>query len=990
MDQKLDIFSKKYKYKDKHMLNKMTNNKVVNKVKDKYSKYNKFKQQKVKKVSLISSSEKDITKIENILFIHDEVQDYNKFKTYSNQNTFTIVYNNNSTKEELTEIFQDKLSEISIKRLGLVFHNSGINTGKVFLDNELLFTSDDLTKTDATLYSSNVKCIIELLNNYHIGNIDYLACNTLQQENWKKYYDILEKETNTLVSASNDETGNLQYGGDWILENTNTNIEQIYFNEAIKDYQYTLATSIINTSTTITQSLLEGYTFPVTINGGTIGSPVVITFDENLTIGSNIGTSGYFILGSEYITIEGNDKTVTIEDVSNYPGLIQNGTNSLGASTNITINNIGIISSGNTTLADNGGWLCQSYFGSNISNGTVIIQNCYSNGAISGSQSGGICADSYGGGASGGIFTIQNCYSTGVISGSSSGGICGNGYGTLASGGTFTIQNCYSTGAISGSSSGGICGYAYGVFSSGTFTIQNCYSTGTISGSQSGGICGAFYGGFSSGTFTIQNCYSTGEISGISGGICGLEYGAVASGGTFTVNNCYSLGVIDDSSGGIIGPYSGFDADASTVTIDVNNCYSIGTYNVDNGIFGPDKVIGTQTNCISSNNITWSDSQATSTILVSQPNTWLSFNDNTPWLLLSFNAQIYDPNSLELVYETSGNSNAGLFTPNYQYSIINNPDSKISIASSTGILTFPNTLQVNTYIINVLVGKLNNNIYNSYNYNRFTLTVIQCQKEEQTIVFRSIPATTLITDVVSYITLNKYSSANLPIKYESSNIFVATTTNNTLNVIGAGTSIITASQTGNNCFYPANNVQQTLNAINPAATYQNLYDKNYNQTYNQIYNQIYNQLYNQLYVQLCNAIPDPSCPPLPPPPIKDCYPINYDKLNALTWSNGKFNDLYLNNYNYLYNTLYNTYYDPHYINIYNELYGNLFINLYNELIEDKYDTYTSQDSCSSITLDQNSYVYALYISLKNQLKGQLYTQLYDQLYNQLKNNLPIP
>jgi len=702
----------------------------------------------------------------------------------------------------------------------------------------------------------------------------------------------------------------------------------------------------------------------VTINGGTIGSPVVITFDENLTIGSTIGTSGYFILGSEYITIEGNDKTVTIDNVPNYPGLIQNGLIDLNSGviisagySNISIQNIGVLSSGSTTLAENGGWLCQLFFGITISNGTVII---------------------------------QNCYSTGVID-NNSGGICGTAYGLFSSG-TFTIQNCYSTGTISGSFSGGICGAAYGDNSSGTFTINNCYSTGAISGPACGGICGEAYGIFTTGgTMTIQNCYSTGAISGeIAGGICANLYGLAAQEGTFQVNNCYSLGVIDDSSGGIIGPNSGIDTNTSTVTIDVNNCYSIGTYNVDNGIFGPDKVIGTATNCISSNNNTWSDSQATSTILVSQPNTWLNFNNNTAWLLLSFNAQIYDPNSLELVYETSGNSDAGLFTPNYQYSIINNPDSKISIDPSTGILTFPNTLQVNTYIINVLVGKLNNKIYNSYNYNRFTLTVIQCQKEDQTIIFKSIPATTLITDIVSYITLNKYSSANLPIKYESSNTFVATTTNNTLNVIGEGTSIITASQSGNNCFYPANNVQQTLNAINPAATYQNLYDKNYNQTYNQIYNQIYNQLYNQLYVQLCNAIPDPSCPPLPPPPIKDCYPINYDKLNALTWSNGKFNDLYLNNYNYLYNTLYNTYYDPHYINIYNELYGNLFINLYNELIEDKYDTYTSQDSCSSITLDQNSYVYALYISLKNQLKGQLYTQLYDQLYNQLKNNLPIP
>ena len=150
-------------------------------------------------VSLIVSSEKDISKIEYILLIDDTVHDYSNFVTSSNETTFTIVYNYNSTKEELKTIFQEKISICSIKRLGFVFHDAQLST-KCFLDNELLFSDDDLLQTDGSSYSNNLKCIIELLNTYNIGNIDYLACNTLQYDNWNKYYDIIEKETRTIKS----------------------------------------------------------------------------------------------------------------------------------------------------------------------------------------------------------------------------------------------------------------------------------------------------------------------------------------------------------------------------------------------------------------------------------------------------------------------------------------------------------------------------------------------------------------------------------------------------------------------------------------------------------------------------------------------------------------------------------------------------------------------------------------------------------------------
>ena len=52
------------------------------------------------------------------------------------------------------------------------------------------------------------------------------------------------------------------------------------------------------------------------------------SFTTNITISNTTvgtGTNGYFICGSNYITFEGNNNTLTIDGVTNYPGFIKNG-----------------------------------------------------------------------------------------------------------------------------------------------------------------------------------------------------------------------------------------------------------------------------------------------------------------------------------------------------------------------------------------------------------------------------------------------------------------------------------------------------------------------------------------------------------------------------------------------------------------------------------------------------------------------------------------
>jgi len=327
--------------------------------------------------------------------------------------------------------------------------------------------------------------------------------------------------------------------------------------------------------------------WPVTIANG-INVPtsnITVSFTTNITL-SNI--SNYFICGTGHITFDGSTNIVNISGITNYLGLIQNGTNSTNGFSNITVQNCAIVSSG-STIAQNAGWVCQSYFASNAINN--IIDTCSSNGNMDGIGSGGICG-SYAGNNSGPNtgalqLTIMNCRSSGNINGAIVGGICGSFTGASSNpptndGNQVAITNCSSTGQINGNASGGICGTQPS-----QTTIMNCSSYGQITGQDAGGICGSYAS--TQGLTTILNCSSFGDINGSNaGGICGSNSGTANPPAScqLIIQKCYSVGVINNyGAGGIVGSYFG---SSSNSTCTIINCYSIGDIsgNLTGGIVG--------------------------------------------------------------------------------------------------------------------------------------------------------------------------------------------------------------------------------------------------------------------------------------------------------------------------------------------------------------------------------------------------------------------
>jgi len=88
------------------------------------------------------------------------------------------------------------------------------------------------------------KQIVQLIRDRGIKQIDFLACNTLQYLNWFAYYKRLTQQTGVIIGASNDQTGNLKYGGNWTMESTGQNIELVYFTRSIEYYKYLLDDAI--------------------------------------------------------------------------------------------------------------------------------------------------------------------------------------------------------------------------------------------------------------------------------------------------------------------------------------------------------------------------------------------------------------------------------------------------------------------------------------------------------------------------------------------------------------------------------------------------------------------------------------------------------------------------------------------------------------------------------------------------------------------------
>ncbi len=455
--------------------------------------------------------------------------------------------------------------------------------------------------------------------------------------------------------------------------------------------------STISSSTVLNNTILNSLNWPITISGGTSSNPIIITFSSDITLQ---GAEKYFVIGGGYVIIDGinqNDKfskyKINIQSTTNYPGFVQNGTESIQGFPSVIIKNL-IINSDSSTLALGGGWFAQSYFANGAFANNISDCECYAD------------------------LDNDNC-----------GGIVGS-YGGYSQG-TLLITNCVHMGNVVGNGSGGIVGYGSSsnyipIIALPETIIQNSYHIGPISGNNSGGIFGSFCSGF------CFNCYSIGNITGTgSGGIAGQAFGTDAvktnQSNLSVINFNYMIGNISSNSSGTICGSN------SSNEVQIYNCYLNGT-SVSNSAIGlPGQAI--ISNFYLTNN--WIDLQAKNILqgcpiynsktgkLVNPIGLdWIdtsSQNNSIPWILSSYNKSYYLTEASESIFPGETTTIQGVSGPGISYSIVavgkNNtpyiPEKypTITINSSNGIILTTQNTRHGNYKIYVKYTNSNNSGY---------------------------------------------------------------------------------------------------------------------------------------------------------------------------------------------------------------------------------------------------------------------------------------
>ena len=173
-----------------------------------------------------------------LLLIDSRLKSLETFIQGCNESTYHVVYDIQDSFDELKQKIQN-LGVSSFNNIGFVFEDEG--SFKLFVSYNAFVSFDD-TGVHENLTTQFIK---ELVDTYNIQTLDFLACELLLNPTWKSYFEYLQTQNSTLektlvVRASSNKSGNLQHGGDWILESTNEDISALYFNENIGEWSHLL------------------------------------------------------------------------------------------------------------------------------------------------------------------------------------------------------------------------------------------------------------------------------------------------------------------------------------------------------------------------------------------------------------------------------------------------------------------------------------------------------------------------------------------------------------------------------------------------------------------------------------------------------------------------------------------------------------------------------------------------------------------------------
>ena len=121
------------------------------------------------------------SEIRNVLFADSAIESLSQ---YSNSSTLIVGYDSFSTTSEVLMFLRSWSASSKLSRIGFAFHYyRGDSTP--FMNQQPLFSDSDLLSPAA--YSQNVQFVIDLIREFPLTNVDFLACSTLQSDKWRQY-----------------------------------------------------------------------------------------------------------------------------------------------------------------------------------------------------------------------------------------------------------------------------------------------------------------------------------------------------------------------------------------------------------------------------------------------------------------------------------------------------------------------------------------------------------------------------------------------------------------------------------------------------------------------------------------------------------------------------------------------------------------------------------------------------------------------------------
>jgi alpha-tubulin suppressor-like RCC1 family protein len=291
----------------------------------------------------------------NAILIDNNVREYHNLSAAVGYETLVIVYSYETPKSDILAKLQTNFPNNNIERIAICSHecekrflqnetffdasvvqvpNPNFNNGVQEEGEEQIVEPEFINQDNGFLSNDNTQFIIQLVDQYNVQKLDYLACSSLNYEEWKDYYNFIETNTssNVVIGASDDKTGNIKHGGDWLLENTNENIKSIYFDESIEYYKYLFSTTLYATGYNGFYNLGLGNNTnqnkftPITINipttkkikmvAGGYYDFVIILLDDGTMMGCGRNDDGQLGLGNN--TTQSTFQPIPLSEKVNY------------------------------------------------------------------------------------------------------------------------------------------------------------------------------------------------------------------------------------------------------------------------------------------------------------------------------------------------------------------------------------------------------------------------------------------------------------------------------------------------------------------------------------------------------------------------------------------------------------------------------------------------------------------------------------------------